>query len=80
MLGLKSAYLDCLAGGHCIGSFVDQVCSMEADDVHSKNLSRVISVDQLCHAFTLLLSKRLHQGSRPQMQSKNPRRKFSSPS
>ena len=62
-------HLDSLLGGNCVGSFVDEVCSMQAHDVDSQDLSCVLAIDHLGHALTLLLCQGLHSYISPSCQN-----------
>jgi len=49
--GVWQAYLNPLVCGHGIRGLMDEVCCMQAKDVHTQNVSCVLSVDHLCHAI-----------------------------
>lgn len=64
--GRRDTYhLDSLLGGHGVGGFVDEVSSVQAQDVDSQDLAGVLAVDHLCHAIALLLCQCLWTAGEP---------------
>ena len=43
----QPSHLHCLAGGNGVGRLVNEVSSVQANDVDAKDLPRVATVDQL---------------------------------
>jgi hypothetical protein len=49
--GVWQAYLNPLVCGHGIRGLMDEVCCMQAKDMHTQNVACVLPVDHLCHAI-----------------------------
>jgi hypothetical protein len=52
--------MHCLFSCYSIGSFMDEICGVQANDMDTQNLPTILPIDQLGHALTLLLSQSLH--------------------